>query len=355
MNLTDLKKTLSKAIPEVSIGFNNPKHWISTGNYALNYRISGDFFKGVPLGKVTIFAGESGSGKSYICSGNLVREALNSNINVVLIDTENAIDEGWLQRLGVDTNHENLMRVNLSLVDDIAKVISKFATEYKKDYADLPKEDRPKFLFVVDSLGMALTKAEIEQFQKGDLKGDMGIKAKTLNAFIRNCVSILDGENIGLVCTNHTYQSQDMFDPDPKISGGQGIIYAASIVVAMGRLKLKEDEEGAKVSKVTGIRARCKVMKTRFTKPFEEVEIKIPYNKGMDPYSGLFQIFLDSGLFTRVGNKYEYVDSQGNTYRMFEKEINKNKDGILDLVMKEIMEKKRNFAESDPEEEMADN
>ena len=32
--------------------------------------ISGDFNKGIPLGKVTVFAGESGSGKSYICSGN---------------------------------------------------------------------------------------------------------------------------------------------------------------------------------------------------------------------------------------------------------------------------------------------
>jgi hypothetical protein len=26
------------------------------------------------------------------------------------------------------------------------------------------------------------------------------------------------------VCTNHTYASQDMFDPDDKISGGQGFI-----------------------------------------------------------------------------------------------------------------------------------
>jgi hypothetical protein len=43
--------------------------------------------------------------------------------------------------------------------------------------------------------------------------------------------------NVGMVCTNHTYASQDMFDPDDKISGGQGFIYASSIVVAMRKLK----------------------------------------------------------------------------------------------------------------------
>ena len=44
----------------MSSGFNDPQDWISTGNYALNYLLSGDFRKGIPLGKVSVFAGESG-------------------------------------------------------------------------------------------------------------------------------------------------------------------------------------------------------------------------------------------------------------------------------------------------------
>ena len=42
-----------------------------------------------------------------------------------------------------------------------------------------------------------------------------------------------------------------------------------------------------KLSQVHGIRAACKVMKTRYSKPFEAVQVKIPYETGMDPYSGL--------------------------------------------------------------------
>jgi RecA/RadA recombinase len=101
--------------------------------------------------------------------------------------------------------------------------------------------------------------------------------------------------NVGLVATNHTYASQDMFDPDDKISGGQGFIYASSIVIAMKKLKLKEDLDGNKVTDVRGIRAACKVMKTRYSKPFESVQVKIPYETGMNPYSGLVDLFEKKG------------------------------------------------------------
>ncbi len=95
-DVSKFRKDITKSIEGLSIGFNDPTDWVSTGNHALNYLISGDFNKGVPLGKVTVFAGESGSGKSYICSGNLVRHAQQQGIFVVLVDTENALDEDWL-------------------------------------------------------------------------------------------------------------------------------------------------------------------------------------------------------------------------------------------------------------------
>jgi hypothetical protein len=59
-DVSKFRKSLTKSIEGLSVGFNDPTDWISTGNYALNYLISGDFNKGIPLGKVTVFAGESG-------------------------------------------------------------------------------------------------------------------------------------------------------------------------------------------------------------------------------------------------------------------------------------------------------
>jgi RecA/RadA recombinase len=471
-DVSKFRKTLTKSIEGLGVGFNDPTDWISCGNYALNYLISGDFNKGIPLGKVTVFAGESGclpalakvdvkytinevgfnetvtvsklrelvhdsaveklkistpddyqlvgqwfdkgslsivkittatrsaesatnhlyqledgewvtageltigdsvmtvdgaeeitskeyladaecydfevlhpnhrywsdgfsshnSGKSYICSGNIVKNAQEQGIFVVLIDSENALDEAWLKALGVDTDESKLMRLSMSMIDDVAKTISEFMKEIK----GMNEEDRPKVLFVVDSLGMLLTPVDVNQFEGGDLKGDMGRKPKALMALVRNSVNLFGNYNVGMVCTNHTYDSQDPYNPDPRISGGSGPIFASSIVVAMKKLKLKEDEEGNKTTTVQGIRAGCKIMKTRYAKPFEDIEVHIPYTEGMSLYSGMFGLLERKGLITKEGNRYSYIDTTGVTHKYFRKEWNRNENGILDLVISEF-------------------
>jgi recombination protein RecA len=331
-DVSKFRKSITKSIEGISIGFNDPTDWISTNNYALNYLISGDFNKGIPMGKVTVFAGESGAGKSFICSGNLVKNAQEQGIYVILIDTENALDEAWLHALGVDTSENKLLKLNMAMIDDVAKMI----TEFVKEYKTLPEDQRPKVLIVLDSLGMLLTPTDVNQFEAGDLKGDMGRKPKALTALVRNCVNMFGDLNIGLVATNHTYASQDMFDPDDKISGGQGFIYASSIVVAMKKLKLKEDEDGNKISEVKGIRAACKIMKTRYAKPFESVQVKIPYETGMNPYSGLVDMFEGKGLLQKEGNSLKYTLADGTVIKQFRKAWERNDDSTLDKVMKDF-------------------
>jgi len=471
-DLSKFRKSITKSIDGISIGFSDPTDWVSTGCYALNYLISGDFKKGVPLGKVTVFAGESGclpksatikikmkneeitkevtveelkelydsdlynievdtpdgyqsigkwfnkgimplvnivtenyatrcaerhllqladdswilaselsigdkiltrtgveeiilvesnqaeecydfeilhdnhrywgdgisshnSGKSYLCSGNMIKDAQEQGIYVILIDSENALDETWLHALGVDTSPEKLLKMNMAMIDDVAKTISEFMKEYKS----MPEDERPKILFVVDSLGMLLTPTDVNQFEAGDMKGDMGRKPKSLAALVRNCVNMFGSYNVGMVCTNHTYASQDPYNPDDKISGGSMFVYASSIVVAMKKFKLKEDDDGNKTTTVNGIRSGCKIMKTRYNKPFEDIEIRIPYETGMSPYSGLFELLEKRNLITKEGNRYSYVDLNGEVHKYFRKEWNRNTDGIFDLVIEEFNKK----------------
>lgn len=346
-DVSKFRREITKSIDGLSIGFNDPTDWISTGNYALNYLISGDFNRGIPLGKVTVFAGDSGAGKSYICSGNIVKNAQEQGIFVVLIDSENALDEDWLKALGVDTSESKLLKLSMAMIDDVAKTISTFMSDYKA----LPEGERPKVMFVIDSLGMLLTPTDVNQFDAGEMKGDLGRKPKALTALVRNCVNMFGSYNVGLVCTNHTYASQDMFDPDDKISGGQGFIYASSIVVAMKKMKLKEDEDGNKVSDVNGIRAGCKVMKTRYAKPFEGVQVKIPYTTGMSPYSGLVDLIEKKELLKREGNSLVFTTSEGEIIKKFRKAWEKNDDGCLDKVMTDFKNIKTEVSTADTTEE----
>ena len=334
---TKFRNSLTKSITGMSAGFNDPTDWISTGNFALNYLLSGDFQKGIPLGKVSVFAGESGAGKSYIVSGNIVKYAHQQGIFVVLIDSENALDETWLQALQVDTSEDKLLKLNMAMIDDVAKTVSTFMEDYKQ----MAEDERPKVLFVVDSLGMLMSPTEMDQFQKGDMKGDFGRKAKALKALVTNCVNMFGSYNVGMVVTNHTYASQDMFDPDDKISGGSGFVYASSMVVAMKKLKLKTDADGNKTSQVHGIRAACKVMKTRYNKPFESVQVEIPYETGMDPYSGMFDLMDAKGLLEKKGNRYEYVMSDGEEILEFRKRWTGD---LLDKVMADLPAKEAQVA-----------
>ena len=347
---TKFRTSLTKSISGMSSGFNDPQDWISTGNYALNYLLSGDFNKGIPLGKVSVFAGESGAGKSYIVSGNIVKSAQEQGIFVVLIDSENALDESWLHALGVETTEDKILKLNMAMIDDVAKTISVFM----KDYKDMAEEDRPKVLFVVDSLGMLMSPTELNQFEAGDMKGDMGRKAKALKALVTNCVNMFGSYNVGMCVTNHTYASQDMFDPDDKISGGSGFVYASSMVVAMKKLKLKVDADGNKTSQVHGIRAACKVMKTRYAKPFEGVQVEIPYETGMNPYSGIFDLLEGKGMLKKQGNRYAYTTLDGEEMIEFRKNWTGDK---LDIVMADFAKREAevvNTAEVDDEEATED-
>ena len=350
-DISKFRKNLTKNITGISTGFNDPDTWISTGSYGLNFLISGDFYRGVPMGKVTVFAGESGAGKSYVVSGNIAKAAQDQGIFVVMIDTENALDEKWLKNINVDTSEEKMLRISASMIDEVAKIVHDFVTDYKANHLDLPREQRPKILFIIDSIGMLLTPTEVNQFQAGDMKGDMGRKAKQLKAFVSNCVNMFGDLNIGMVVTNHTYASQDMFDPDDKISGGSGFMFASSIIVAMKKWKLKEDDEGNKVTEVRGIRATCKVVKTRYSKPFESIKIDIPWESGMNPLSGLFDLFLKSGALVKDGNNYIFTSKKtGQQIKQYKKAWNLDEESMK-VIMNEFTQDDLNVVIADPVEE----
>jgi hypothetical protein len=87
----------------------------------------------------------------------------------------------------------------------------------------------------------------------------------------------------------------------------------------MRKLKLKLDADGNKTTTVQGIRAACKIMKTRYAKPFESVQVEIPYETGMSPYSGLVDLFEAKGMLKKEGNSLVYTTKDGEIIKQFRK------------------------------------
>ena len=80
-------------------------------------------------------------------------------------------------------------------------------------------------------------------------------------------------------------------------------------------------------------------MKTRYAKPFESVQVKIPYETGMSPYSGLLDMIEKAELVKKEGNSLVYTTLDGEIIKKFRKGWEANTDGCLDKVMTEYSQK----------------
>ena len=133
-------------------------------------------------------------------------------------------------------------------------------------------------MVVLDSAGNLATQKEIDDAKTGSSKADM-TRAKLLKSTFRIIMTQFGICKIPFLFSNHTYQTQDLFSRQVG-GGGTGPEYAASIILFLGKAKLKEGIEQ------TGIIVTAKPNKNRFAKP-TNIKFHISFNKGMNPYIGL--------------------------------------------------------------------
>jgi hypothetical protein len=77
-------------------------------------------------------------------------------------------------------------------------------------------------------------------------------------------------------------------------------------------------------------------MKTRYSKPFEGVQVEIPYTTGMSPHSGLVDLFEAKGMLKKEGNSLVYTTADGEVIKQFRKAWEKNEKDGLTIMMEEI-------------------
>lgn len=284
-----------------------PSEWINTGSYILNAQLSGSIFGGIANTRITEFAGDPGTGKTYLCL-NLVREAQRMGYDVVYIDTEGALPEK-VDMVNIGIDFEKFTPVDeIYTVAALSNYVLNLIVEVEKL---VEKGIHPKILIVVDSVGMLTTDKELNDTIKGHDASDMGLKAKQLKKFFTLTVRRLCSLSIPMVFTNHVYAG-GMYE-SKKASGGQGHIFAASSILFFSKSHLKNDDEDEK--KKTGIVAHSTPHKTRFAQP-TQVDFYIEFKKGMNPYIGLEKYFSWNVCGIEKGKLYTQKD--------FDKELTKN-------------------------------
>lgn len=276
--------------------FNKEKKFISTGIHIVDGLLSKSILKGgIPNNKITLIAGPKQTGKSFI-SLNIARNAQKMGYNVVWIDTEYSIEKTDFDMYGIDTsNPDTFMLIRTNIVEKIKIFLMSFldALQKLKDTG----VDVSKTIIILDSIGMLSSEKEKEDTLKQAVKQDM-TRAKQIKSLMRLITSDLGRLNIPLVATNHVYLTQDMF-PQTIMSGGEGLYYAASVILFLSDSKLKTGEEDEMDLGRSGSVITAKSNKNRLAKP-KKVKFEIDYSKGINPFKGL-DLFCTPENFDKIG------------------------------------------------------
>ena len=322
-NLVDDLKDEDTNIMGDGLGAAEYSGTIDTGSYMLNAVLSGSIYGGVPDNKVTAFAGETATGKTFFVLG-IAKQFLEDNPTggVVYYDTEAAVTKKMMEERGIDTS-----RVIISEPD----TIQKFRTHALKTinmYEKTPEESRPPMIFIVDSLGLLSTEKELADSTEGKDVRDM-TKSQLIKGTFRVLTLKLAKIGVPMLVTNHVYEVIGSYMPQKTMGGGSGLKYAASTIAYLSKKKVRDG------TNITGIIIKAKMFKSRIAKENAEVEVLLTYNKGLDRYYGLLELAEKYEVFKKVSTRYELPDGS----KQFGKTIlNDPKTYFTDEVMEKLDE-----------------
>ncbi len=288
----------TKKMEGISTSAPGPRFWISTGNYIINKIISGKYKGGIGQGKMAALTGPSSAGKSFL-AGNIIKAAQDMGCGVLIVDSENALDDPFMEAIGANPHDDYYVYRGVSTIQQGTAVVSSFLKSYRKH-----KETKP-FLIVIDSLDAMITESAMSAYEDGIVKGDQGQQAKQLKTMLSPFMHEIKDLNVAMLCTKQVYKTQDPIEAKNPVTEWkltEAIKYPFSQIMLVTRLMLKDDA----TKKYEGIRLKVFGLKTRFTKPFQSALIEVPYDKGMDPFAGVLEAAEALGVITRNGAWYTF-------------------------------------------------
>ena len=298
----------------------NVTDWIDTGCLVLNTILSGSLYGGVPKGRITIFAGESGCGKTFILN-KILANAQKKGMIPVIFDTEVAVDKTSAEGVGLDS--KNVKYVPVDTVEACRNQIMTFLDSVEEE-----PELHGKFIISIDSLGNLASEKEINDAGAGKGAMDMGLRAKQLKSMMRMITYKAAVTGTTIIASNHTYADPGALHPTlvKQQAGGSGPIYMASILVQMAAKKEKTDSSNESDVALTesrnysGVTLRMLTVKNRFVPAFLQCEAYLNFKTGLDKYSGLRDIAVAHNIIQQSGATFAMGDKKLGYYKNWRKD-----------------------------------
>lgn len=311
-DINDILGEIDKLNPYASYlndgALSNVDGWIDTGSMVLNGLVSGSLFGGIPKNRLTMLAGPSMTGKSYIVQKILASAQKEGKIPVIF-DSENAIDKAGALALGLDP--AGVKYVPTFSIEECRNQIYSFLTKAKE------KNQTDKFIIAIDSLGNMESELQIGRMEKQNTSADMGSRAKAVKSLLRTATQLSAVTKTTILVTNHIYDDPSAMFPSlvKEMPGGRAAVFLPSVTVQLARKPMKEDTHIDSTLAVgqksyPGVILRALTAKNRFVKQYLEGEMYLSFEHGLAKYYGLLELAVGFGVLKQSGSTYTKADGE---------------------------------------------
>jgi RecA/RadA recombinase len=274
--------------------------YVNTGSYTLNAALSGSLFGGMPNNKITVFAGDPATGKTFFVLG-VVKQWMEDNPEggVIYFDTESAVTNQMLSERGIDLTR--LVKSEPETIEQFRQTALQILDRYEESGQ---KKGRQPMLMVLDSLGNLSSAKEVE-----DIRAEKDTRDMTKAGLIRGTFRVLRLRlaklGVPMIATNHVYAVVGAYVPTKAMSGGSGLIYVSDSIAMLSKSKDRDKEKNVVGSIVT-----AKMFKSRLSRENSQVDVRISYSGGLDKYYGLLDMAVDAGMVEHSGGKYTFPNQK---------------------------------------------
>jgi recombination protein RecA len=257
-----------------------PPAVIGTGSLALDHALG---VGGIPRGRITEVYGPEGVGKTTVGLA-LAGQAQRAGGTALVIDTEHALDLGWAQRCGVDT--DRLLLCHPESGEQALQVASLLITAGAVD------------VVVVDSVAALVPQAELNG-RIGEHAA--GVQGRLLSEALRVLAGQIARAQVAVVATNQLRQRAGAPRQQLYTAGGRALGYYASV-----RLHLHQPQPIHHDGRVLGARVRAQVVKNKLAPAWQTCELELHADHGLSAEAGLLDLGLATGLLAQRGGWVSY-------------------------------------------------
>ena len=276
--------------------------FVSTGSYALNRVISGDYTKGIPIGMITQFMGEASTAKTVFAT-HILKDAQAKGYYSMLVDSENAYNPEFAESLGLDP--KKLFYAAPDTLEDCFQVIEDTIKAIRETDSDTP------IVIAYDSIAVSPSKAEFEaeSYDGNNMQG--AVRAKSTGACLRKINPLLRKYKVALVVINQIRNKVGVLygNPETQAAGGKSLEYYLGVnmkTISNKTSDLIKDEN----KQIIGIQGKLRNTKNKVSIPFRETTFKLMYDEGLDQYDGLLEFLVLDGLVQQSGGWFTFGEKK---------------------------------------------